>query len=372
MTAESSKIPTTKPPRRGLCIANTRIPPGSSVDVRLKVSETYFGDDVAIHLRVIRARRPGPVVFVMAAIHGDELNGVGVVHDLLFSDNLKLKCGALVLIPVANVFGFESNERYLPDRRDLNRSFPGSANGSLAARLAHTLFENVVRHCDYGIDLHTAAIQRTNYPNVRGRLSDPQVARIAEAFGSEVILNGAGPAGSFRREASLAGCPTICVEAGEPWKMEPAMVQFGVQGVRNVLIELGMLAGKPALPPYQTRIKSSTWIRATVGGILRFHVVPGQVVRAGQAIASNYTLLGEQQNLLLAPNSGIILGMTTLPLVKPGEPVCHLGKPGMGITKIEKALSRAVKNDHDIIEARSQLASSINQVPLRNSRSNKK
>ncbi|MFV0416249.1 MAG: succinylglutamate desuccinylase/aspartoacylase family protein [Chthoniobacterales bacterium] len=362
----------TKPPRRGLCIANTRIPPGSSVDVRLKVSETYFGDDVAIHLRVIRARRPGPVVFVMAAIHGDELNGVGVVHDLLFSDNLKLKCGALVLIPVANVFGFESNERYLPDRRDLNRSFPGSANGSLAARLAHTLFENVVRHCDYGIDLHTAAIQRTNYPNVRGRLSDPQVARIAEAFGSEVILNGAGPAGSFRREASLAGCPTICVEAGEPWKMEPAMVQFGVQGVRNVLIELGMLAGKPALPPYQTRIKSSTWIRATVGGILRFHVVPGQVVRAGQAIASNYTLLGEQQNLLLAPNSGIILGMTTLPLVKPGEPVCHLGKPGMGITKIEKALSRAVKNDHDIIEARSQLASSINQVPLRNSRSNKK
>lgn len=358
-----------KPPpasrRAPLVIGGRRIPLGSSTDVRLKISETYFGDDVSIHLRVIRARRPGPVVLVTAAIHGDELNGVGVIHDLLFDGGLNLKCGALVLVPVANVFGFESNERYLPDRRDLNRSFPGSPRGSLAARLAHTLFTQVVLQCDFGIDLHTAAIRRTNYPNVRGRLADPGVRRIAEAFGAELILNGAGPDGSFRREACQAGCPTICVEAGEPWKMEPAMVEFGVRGVRNVLVELGLIVGERIPPPYQTRITSTSWIRAQVGGILRFHVVPGQIVHAGQAIASNYSLLGQQKNLLKAPTDGIVLGMTTLPTVKPGEPICHLGRPSMSLARIEAALARPSTVDHDIMAARNHLATSINQVPVR-------
>lgn len=348
--------------RRPLIIGGRKIPLGKNTDVRLKVSETYFGDDVSIHLQVIRARQPGPVVFVSAAIHGDELNGVGVVHDLLFDGGLDLKCGTLVLVPVANVFGFESNERYLPDRRDLNRSFPGSATGSLAARLAHALFENVVKQCDYGIDLHTAAAQRTNYPNVRGKLSDPEVRRITEAFGSELILNGAGPEGSFRREATSAGCPTICVEAGEPWKMEPAMVQFGVRGVRNVLINLKMVAGDAVRPPYQTQITSARWLRAQLGGILRFHVAPGQMVHKGQEIASNYTLLGRQRNMLLAPNDGIILGMSTLPTVKPGEPICHLGRTSMKTSEIEFALARPAQSARTALKNRTHLATSINQV----------
>lgn len=348
--------------RTPLVIGGQRIPLGKTTDVRLKVSETYFGDDVSIHLQVIRAKRPGPVLFVSAAIHGDELNGVGVVHELLFDGEIDLKCGALVLIPVANVFGFENNERYLPDRRDLNRSFPGSTKGSLAARLAHALFENVVKHCDYGIDLHTAAAQRTNYPNVRGRLADPEVRRIAEAFGSELILNGAGPEGSFRREATAAGCPTICVEAGEPWKMEPAMVQFGVRGVRNVLSELGMLDGEPVRPAYQTRITSTRWLRAQLGGILRFHVAPGQLVYAGQAMASNFTLLGRQRNMLKAPTDGIVLGMVTLPTVKPGEPICHLGRPAMGLKNIEKALGGTAKAAQTAQRNRTHLATSIHRV----------
>lgn len=362
------KSTTRRPP---LCIGGHRIPVGST-DVRLKVSETYFGDDVNVHLRAIRAKRPGPAVFVTAAIHGDELNGVGVVHDLLFDDSLVLQRGTLVLVPVANVFGFESNERYLPDRRDLNRSFPGSAGGSLASRLAHSLFENVVKQCDYGIDLHTAAIHRTNYPNIRGNLRNQEVRRIANAFGAELILNGAGPEGSFRREACAAGCPTICVEAGEPWKMEPAMVQFGVRGVRNVLIELGMLDGRRVDPPYQTHITRTHWLRAQVGGILRFHVVPGQLVRSGDSIASNYTLLGKQQSHIVAPTAGIIVGMTTLPTVKPGEPICQIGKSSLSLSKIEEALQRPSQSGHDIHEARIHLATSIHQVtPPKQSRRGK-
>ena len=345
-----------------LVIAGRKIRPGTETDIRLKISETYFGDDVSIHLRVIRARKPGPAVFVTAAIHGDELNGVGVVHDLLCEESLKLKCGTLVLVPVCNVLGFEANERYLPDRRDLNRSFPGSPHGSLASRIAHTIFENVVRHCDYGIDLHTAAIQRTNYPNVRGKLSDPGVRRLAAAFGGELLISGEGPVGSFRREADTAGCPTICVEAGEPWKMEPAMVQFGVRGVRNALIDLGMMAGTRQAPPYQTRVTGNKWIRAKVGGILRFHVAPGQIVEAGQEIASNFTLLGEQRNVLTAPNDGIVLGMTTLPTVNPGEPICHLGKPTMSIRRIRAALAASKTDSVDPMKARRHLATSIHRV----------
>lgn len=350
------------PRRKPMIIGGQKIPLGKTTDVRLKVSETYFGDAVSIHLQVIRARRPGPTVFVTAAIHGDELNGVGVVHDLLFDDELKLKCGTLILIPVVNVFGFENGERYLPDRRDLNRSFPGSANGSLASRLANSIFKTVVKHCDYGIDLHTAAAQRTNYPNVRGRLSDPKVRRIAEAFGSELIINGAGPDGSFRYEATAAGCPTICVEAGEPWKMEPTIVQFGVRGVRNVLINLGLMEGEIMRPPYQTKITSTRWLRAQLGGILRFHVAPGQVVHKGQPIASNYTLLGRQQNTLTAPTEGIVLGMTTLPTVKPGEPICHLGRTALSVAKIETALAGPAKSAKTAMKTRTHLATSFNRV----------
>ena len=349
--------------RRRFVLAGQSVAAGQQADIKLKVSETYLGDDVSIHLRVIRAKRPGPTVFITAAIHGDELNGVGVIHDLLFNDSLDLSRGTLILVPVVNVFGFEANVRYLPDRRDLNRSFPGSAHGSLAARVAHSFFENVVRRCDYGIDLHTAAIQRTNYPNIRAKLSDPEIRRIAEAFGAELLLSGTGPEGSFRREACNAGCPTICVEAGEPWKIEPSIVQFGVRGVRNVLIELGMLKGVASRPTYQTRVNRTTWVRAKVGGILRFHVAPGQVVRAGQEIASNSSLMGEDQNVLISPIDGIVLGMTTLPAVKPGEPVCHIGRPTLSIKKIEQALEEENSDKNVLRRAERHLATSFRQVP---------
>lgn len=359
--------PKAKSRRKPFTLEGQRVAPGTQTDLRLKVSETYLGDDVSIHLRVIRAKKPGPTVFVNAAIHGDELNGVGVIHDLLFTDSVNLKYGTLILVPVVNVYGFEANVRYLPDRRDLNRSFPGSPNGSLAARVAHAFFENVVRQCDYGIDLHTAAIQRTNYPNVRGKLTDPAVRRIAEAFGAELLLSGAGPEGSFRREACNAGCPTICVEAGEPWKIEPAIVQFGVRGVRNVLIELGLTKGEPTRPSYQTRINRTTWVRAKVGGILRFHVAPGQTVHAGQEIASNSTLMGEEQNVLISPIDGIVLGMATLPAVKPGEPVCHIGRPTLSMKKIEQALLRENDDRSVLRRAERHIATSIRQVPTSSS-----
>ena len=171
------------------------IPAGESRNVMLAIGESYSSMTVQIPIHIRRAIVEGPVVFVTAALHGDEINGTGAVRQLIRDADFRLLRGAVILVPVLNLLAFDRHSRYLPDRRDLNRSFPGSASGSLASRMAHIIFDEIVTRSDYGIDLHTAAIRRTNYPNVRGDLTNPQVRRLAESFGSEIILNGKGPAG---------------------------------------------------------------------------------------------------------------------------------------------------------------------------------
>ena len=235
------------------------------------------------------------MVFVTAALHGDEINGTGAIRELIQDVDFQLLRGSVILVPVLNILAFDRHSRYLPDRRDLNRSFPGSANGSLASRMARIIFDEIVSRCDYGIDLHTASVRRTNYPNVRGDLSNPEVSRLAKAFGSEIIMNGKGPAGAFRREACNSGCPTIIMEGGEVWKVEPGIVESAARGVRNVLRDLQMLDGEPESPDYQVIVDKSTWVRAERGGFLKFHVKPGDIIEKDQ------------------------------PAISPGEPICNLG-----------------------------------------------
>jgi predicted deacylase len=324
-------------------IAGSPVEPGQTADLRLKVSERYTGEDVVLPVRVIRAREPGPKLLVTAAVHGDELNGFGVIHQLMYEEPIALLRGTLVLVPVVNIFGFESQVRYMPDRRDLNRCFPGSAKGSLASRVARTVFETIVKRCEYGIDLHAAAAPRMNFPNVRGDQRKPVIRQLSRAFGCELILNSPGPEGSLRRAATETGCAMITVEAGEPNKIEPSVLDIGVRGVLNVLRSLEMLGGELVSPPYQTRVDRAMWLRAESGGILRFHVSPGEPVEEGQAVATNLSVFGDHQNTLLAPADGIILGMTTLPSVQPGEPVCHLAIPRKSLRSIRKALRLSPK-----------------------------
>ena len=317
--------------------AGHKVAYGQTADLRLPVSERYTGDGISLPVRVIRGKKSGPKVFVTAAIHGEELNGLGVVHELMCGEPIVLERGTLALLPVVNIFGVETQSRYMPDRRDLNRCFPGVATGSLTSRVARTVFD-ALHGFDFGIDLHTAAALRTNFPNVRGDFSQAPIRRLAKAFGCELMVNGKGPDGAFRREMVRAGCPTVVVEAGEPLKIEPGVLETGLRGVRNVLQELDMLAGEPELPDYQVRIDKTAWVRATVGGILRFHVTPGQAVDEGQPIATNASVFGESNNVLEAPVSGVVLGMTTLPLVKPGEPVVHLATlSDRQLTRLRKA-----------------------------------
>ncbi|MGB7326260.1 MAG: succinylglutamate desuccinylase/aspartoacylase family protein [Rubripirellula sp.] len=302
------------------------VKPGEAVSTELVISESYSSRDVGIPIRVRRGLEPGPTVFVTAALHGDELNGTGAIRSMLADDTWELRSGTLLMVPVLNVLGFERHSRYLPDRRDLNRCFPGNSTGSMASRLAKVIFDSIVPRCDFGIDLHTAAVRRTNFPNARADLDNEACRKLAETFGSGIILHGKGPKGSFRRSATDAGCPTIVVEGGEVWKVESAVAECMLRGVFNVLKMLEMMDGEPDIPNRQAVIRETKWIRAERGGFMSLHVAAGDSVVKGQAIASNSNLLTEDQNRLESPFSGIVLGMTTLPAVQPGEPVVHIGR----------------------------------------------
>lgn len=325
------------------------IPLGESRNLKLAVSESYSGMTLPIPIHIRRAREDGPVVFVTAALHGDEINGTGAIRHLIQNAELNLLCGAVIFAPVLNILGFDRHSRYLPDRRDLNRSFPGVAAGSLASRMARNIFDEIVARSDYGIDLHTAAVRRTNYPNVRGDLNSSKVRKLAKAFACEVIMNGRGPRGALRREATKSGCPTIVMEGGEVSKVEPGIVESAIRGVTNVLRHLEMLEGVPESPDYQVVIEKSKWIRAERGGFLNFHVKPGDIIERGQPVATNSTLLGREHSVLHAPFDSVVIGMTTLPATSPGEPICNLGKLPKGTNPSE---FRRLRSEEDGLEER--------------------
>jgi predicted deacylase len=335
------------------------VAPGEQIVCKANLLAGYATNNVDIPVYIWRGQESGPTVAVTAAVHGDEINGTGAIRHIIRERVFELRAGTVVLVPVVNILGFERHSRYLPDRRDLNRSFPGSEQGSLASRMASSFFRQVVRRCDYCIDLHTASVRRTNFPNVRADLTNERVLALARAFGSELIVGGVGPKGSLRREANRIGCATIILEAGEVWKAEQTVVEYAVRGIGNCLMFLGMIDGEPVQPAYHVETDATKWIRAEQGGFLEFHVGPGDIVEKDEAIATNTNLVGEEQNVIRAPRDGIILGMTTIPSVVPGDPVCHLAYPKRStLRKIERVVGRLADGSlHERL--RDDLSSSI-------------
>jgi predicted deacylase len=314
-----------------LSFGGWKVPPGESAEIRLEVSELYTADPLYVPVTVVRGLRPGPTLFLTAAVHGDELNGVAIIRDLLLDHDFSNLAGSLIAVPVVNVPGFLTQSRALPDGRDLNRSFPGSPHGSFTARLAHRAFQDVLTRSDYGVDLHTAGGDRANYPHVRADLDDPGAARLAAAFGAPVVIHGKGPKGSLRRVATEAGVPTVVYEAGSARVFERRFIDAGLAGLLNVLRGLGMLenGGEPdpdAQPPLLLRVKKSTWLRAGAGGILDLRVSLGDTVKKGQLISINTNPFGRERNQLISPAGGIVIGLTRSPLVHPGDPICHLAR----------------------------------------------
>ncbi|WP_428386660.1 succinylglutamate desuccinylase/aspartoacylase family protein [Mucisphaera sp.] len=343
-----------------------KVGPGEKATVSLTISESYSGADVKIPMVVWRGKHDGPTVFITAAVHGDEINGTGTIRNLLRDAPFELRAGTLILVPVVNMFGFERHSRYLPDRRDLNRSFPGSTDGSLASRLAHAFFHQVVKRCDYGIDLHTAAVRRTNFPNVRANMTDSKLAAFARAFGAELIVSGQGPEGSLRHAACTSGIPTLILEAGEVWKVEPSVLTYGLNGITNCLAFLNMIDQPLRQPPYRIETDATKWVRAKRGGFLEFHVAPGDIVNEGDPLATNTSLTGEEHSQITAPRSGVVLGMTTIPSVSPGDPVYHLAFPRQGQLKRVERIIEGLSETSLHSQIREDLASGLAVTPGQN------
>ncbi len=303
------------------------IPPGERRHVQIPLARLPSETWLHLPAEVVNGAHAGPRLWLSAAIHGDELNGVEVIREVLNKIDAEEMHGVLVAVPIVNVFGFLNQSRYLPDRRDLNRSFPGSAGGSLAARIAHIFMSEVVSKCTHGIDLHTGSNHRTNLPQIRANLNHSETRRCAEAFGAPVIMHAEMRDGSLRQAANKLKVPVLVYEAGEPLRFEENAIQTGVQGTLRMMAALGMLPKDQTPPPPpkpSTVVQKSTWVRARRGGIFRLETKLGQHVTRRQVLAHIADAFGRDAKKVRAPQDGIIIGHTNNPLANQGDGLFNL------------------------------------------------
>lgn len=336
-------------------ICGQSIPAGTrkTVDIPLGALSNHTPMSLPVH--VIHGRREGPTLFVSAAIHGDEVLGVEVIRRLMQGTMTRGLLGTVMLIPIVNGYGFISHTRYLPDRRDLNRSFPGAPGGSLAGRLAHIFMTEVVNRSDVGLDLHTGALHRTNLPQIRADLEGGSCLELAQAFGAPVILHSDLRDGSLRGAAQEAGIDVLIYEAGEALRFDEFAIRAGVKGVIGVMRHLGMVSGKSDKNRKTKSVisRSSHWLRAGEGGIFRATKTIGDSVERGEVIGAIADPFGESETEIAAKAAGIIIGKTNVPVVNQGDALFHIAKvfnaekAGDGVEALEQELDEDPLFDDD-------------------------
>lgn len=308
-----------------LSLLGTEVPPGTYQRLAWSATELFEGVPIASPVLVVNGTLPGPTLCLAAAVHGDELNGIEMVRRVMHGLNPQKLSGAVVGVPIVNLQGFRRGSRYLPDRRDLNRYFPGNPLGSAASRIAHSFFTEVVRHCDALVDLHTGSFERANLPQLRADLRNPDVVTLTQGFGATVILHSVPAEGTLRRAATEAGIATVTLEAGGPSELELQEVMHGVKGIETLLNTLGMvrktrLWGDPEPVYYR-----SVWVRANRGGILLADVSLGSTVRRGDLLGTITDPMNNSSTNLYAPFSGRVIGMARNQVVMPGFAAFHVG-----------------------------------------------
>ncbi|WP_257275315.1 MULTISPECIES: succinylglutamate desuccinylase/aspartoacylase family protein [unclassified Endozoicomonas] len=337
-----------------ISIGGCVIKAGQTRQVRLEVAKLYTDTDFSVPVHVIHTRKPGPKVFVSAAIHGDELNGIEIIRRLINLKTFKVTAGTLILVPMVNVYGVLYQSRYLPDRRDLNRSFPGSPKGSLASRLAHMFLTEIVSLCECGIDLHTGAIHRSNLPQIRANLMDTETLSLAKAFGVPVLLNANIRDQSLRQSAEEHNTRILLYEAGEALRFDEVSIRAGVNGVINVLAKLGMVRLRRKVKSFTPYIANkSSWVRANASGIFNSLKKLGDQVDKGTPLATIGSPFGEIIALVKAAQAGIIIGKQNIPLVQEGEAVFHIAffsEPDNDVAEDIGMMQEALQTESPVLE----------------------
>jgi predicted deacylase len=306
-------------------ILGTDVEPGTAHRLSWSATELFEGVPVSTPVLVVNGALPGPTLCLTAAVHGDELNGIEMVRRVMHDLDPTDLSGAIIGIPIVNVQGFRRGSRYLPDRRDLNRYFPGNPTGSAAARIADSFFTNVVSQCDALVDLHTGSFERANLPQIRADLRNPDVMTLTQGFGSMVILHSAPAVGTLRHAATRAGIPAVTLEAGGPSQLELNEVKLGVKGIETLINTLGMVKKRRLWGEPEPVYYRSSWVRADNGGILLADVSLGSTVRKGDLLGTITDPMNNARTELRSPYSGRIIGMARNQVVMPGFAAFHVG-----------------------------------------------
>lgn len=306
-------------------IGGTKIPLNSQKQIELPVARLPTQTLLSLPITVINGKSEGPILWLSAAIHGDEINGVEIIRQVLRRISPFELIGTVIAAPIVNIYGFIEQSRYLPDRRDLNRSFPGSPRGSLASRLAHLFMEEIVRRSTHGIDLHTASDGRSNLPQIRANLRDPETYHCAKAFNAPATIHSTVRDGSLRQAATQRGIPVLLYEAGEALRFDREAIAVGVEGILQVMATLGMYAYPENFALRESiEVEETQWVRAPRSGILLLDIELGQQVEKKQSLGTIVDALGNMNIKIYSPCKGLTIGLTKNPLVNQGNGIIHL------------------------------------------------
>ena len=341
---ENNLDPTAQSP---LTILKQTVQPGELRELSWSVGQSFSGKTVKPRVVVVRGNQSGPVLCLVAAIHGDELNGIEIVRRVIRNMDPMEVNGTVIGVPIVNIYGFTANSRYLPDRRDLNRHFPGNPTGSAASRIAYRFFTQIINHCDYVVDFHTGSFKRNNLPQLRADMNKPNVREFVGHFGSTAVLHKSGHGKSLRAAATLAGIPTVAFELGQPGSLQEEYVESGIKTINTLIGHLGILNKLRLWFEPQPIYYSSRWVRVNSGGILMSKVKIGANVKPGQLLGYIINPLTTEEIRIETPVKGRILGMALNQFMLPGYAAFHIGVSSDSSSMVEEKQLDNNENPND-------------------------
>jgi predicted deacylase len=312
-------------PQKSLTLLNSNVPPASAMQLSWQTNQSLDGLSLATPVLVVNGAQTGPVLCLTAAVHGDELNGVEIVRRILHGIDPEKLSGTVIGVPIVNLQGFQRNSRYLTDRRDLNRFFPGNPQGNTASRIAHSFFDEIISHCNLLVDIHTGSFHRTNLPQIRGDLHYPEVTAFAQAFGIPVILHSEGSDGMLRHAAVGIGIPAVTLEAGESLTLQEPAIQHGVESIQILLNKLNMLTNTYVWNEPESIYYHSAWVRIDHGGILFSNVALGERIKKNKVLGIVTDPITNTRREIISPYNGQIIGKAVDQVVMPGFAGFHIG-----------------------------------------------